>query len=78
MEKIWLEPNDGRKSFYKKAYVIEEVGSRTLYSYNTPILREDATGYTRLWDGYSATTQRHINAFCGMGKKEFTSMEVGK
>lgn len=40
-----------------RAYVV--------WSYGTPVLAIDCSGQTprmvRLWDGWSATTQRHIN-----------------
>lgn len=74
-----LMPNDGRKSFYHKAYVVitEEDGSRTetLYSYGTKIISRLNNGsLVKYWDGYSATTQRHINAFCGLNKAQYTRM----
>lgn len=71
-----LTPNDSHKSFYKKAMVhVDDNGARTLYSYNTPIIRIDENGVmTRLWYGYSATTGRHIRAFCGLNKREFESL----
>lgn len=54
---------DGRKSFYKKAYV--RYGKAiVLESYGLPVARITTTGsFERLWDGYSATTMRHINSF---------------
>lgn len=60
-----LKPNDNHKSFYGKAYVqMDDDGTETLYSYNTPVIRRAKNGnLTRLWNGYSATTQRHIVAF---------------
>jgi hypothetical protein len=72
-----LRPNDGRKSFYGKAKVrIDADGSRTLISYTTPVCRINPDGkFVKLWSGYSATTMRHINAFCdtyginGRGKR---------
>lgn len=40
-----LIPTDGRKSFYGKAKVfIEDDGTETLYSYNTPIIKRTAAG----------------------------------
>lgn len=30
----------------------------------------------RMWDGWSATTGRHIAAFCGMGKAEYIKLPV--
>lgn len=72
-----LKPTDDRKSFYGKATVlIENDGTETLYSYNTPIIKRTGTGeFTRLWDGWSATTGRHIKAFCGLNKAEFMALE---
>ena len=72
-----LNPTDGRKSFYGKARVeLSENGDKTLISYTTPVCRLTASGkFEKLWDGYSATTMRHINSFCdtyginGGGKK---------
>ena len=68
-----LKPTDGRKSFYGKATVlIENDGTETLYSYNTPIIKRTLAGeFTRLWDGWSATTGRHVAAFCGLNKSGF-------
>ena len=64
-----LRPTDGRKSFYGKAVVKVDSAARvnTLYSYGTPVARIEGDGadavFTRLWDGWSATTARHVNAF---------------
>lgn len=68
-----LKPTDGRKSFYGKATVrIENDGAETLLSYNTPIIKRTLTGeFTRLCNGWSETTGRHVSAFCGMNKAEF-------
>jgi len=76
-----LKPTDGRKSFYGKAVVeittTPESMTETLFSYNTPIISittDNKTGervVNRLWDGWTATTGRHIKAFCGMNKAEF-------
>ena len=76
--KYELKPNDGRKSFYGKAFVVEsENGDRTLFSYNTKILTMNSSGeYTRFWGGWSATTGRHIKAFCGMNKAEYTALPI--
>lgn len=77
---------DGRKSFYGKAKV-EEIGTVSiLYSYDTPICVYDTKKgtFTRLWNGYSATTIRHVNSFLclydlpGGGKKWWSSLEVDK
>lgn len=73
-----LIPTDGRKSFYGKAKVfIEDDGTETLYSYNTPIIKRTAAGeLVRIWDGWSATTGRHITAFCGIHKAEYINLPV--
>lgn len=77
---------DNRKSFYGKAK-IEEIGAVfVLYSYDTPVCAYDSAKevFTRLWEGYSATTMRHINSFLyhyglhGGGKKWWDKLEVDK
>ena len=75
-----LMPNNGRKSFYGKAVVIvEDNGTETLYSYNTPIIKRFVSGkMVKLWDGWSATTGRHIKAFCGLNKAGFEKLELEK
>lgn len=57
---------DGRKSFYRKAYVLTYAdGSKFLKSYQTIVCSIDpAGGVHRHWDGYSATTSRHVHDFC--------------
>lgn len=55
---------DSRKSFYGKATVVEWNGEKVLVSYETPVCKIDAAGrFVRLWNGYSATTMRHVNSF---------------
>lgn len=74
-----LLPNNGRKSFYGKAIVVidETNQSETLLSYGTPIINRDKYGVLiRLWSGWSATTGRHIAAFCGMNKKQFEALPI--
>jgi hypothetical protein len=75
--------NDGRKSFYGKAIVIEkDNGNIELQSYTTIVCRIRNGKFERLWDGYSSTTMRHINSFIefyeieGGGKSWWTSLEV--
>lgn len=84
MSKFYLQPIDGRKSFYGKA-VVKSVGNRLiLQSYHTDVAEydRDTETFRRLWGGYSATTMRHVNAFAaylGMnagGKKWWESLPV--
>lgn len=75
--------HDRAKSFYGKAKVIENGGEAFLQSYDTIVCKIDNTGkFVRMWEGYSATTMRHINAFIEMfgisggGKKWWDSLET--
>lgn len=76
MTKYYLQPNDSRKSFYNKAFVeVMPDESEVLYSYNTKILTKTASGeLIRHWNGWTATTGRHIAAFCGLNKKQFLEL----
>lgn len=50
-----------RKSFCGKAKVIEhDNGDICLISYSTLVARIHNGNFEKLWDGYSATTMRHI------------------
>lgn len=67
-----LKPTN-RKSFYGKALVIND----KLYSYGTLIMsRTDDGNFVRHWDGWSATTGRHIAAFSGLNKKQFMNLPL--
>ena len=58
---------DRVKSFYGKAKVIEKDGETLLQSYDTTVCKIDKSGeFVRMWEGYSVTTMRHINAFIEM------------
>lgn len=81
-----LPCHDSRKSFYGKAHIIEDSnGNAYLKSYDTIVCYIDASGHLhRLWEGYSMTTQRHIDSFIleyrlnpkYRGKKAWELMEV--
>lgn len=76
MKEYELKPTDGRKSFYGKAVVVvEDNGTETLYSYGTPIVKRLVSGeLVKMWDGWTATTGRHIKAFCGLNKDAYMSL----
>lgn len=76
MSKYELKPTDGRKSFYGKAVVIvEDNGTETLYSYGTPVIKRLVSGeLVKLWSGWSATTGRHIQAFCRLNKAAYMNL----
>jgi len=76
MKMYELIPTNGRKSFYGKARVmVEDNGTETLYSYDTAIIKRIPGGeLVRLWAGWSATTGRHIAAFCGLNKAGFMAL----
>ena len=85
MKTFELQPIDGRKSFYNKAKVTElDNGDIELTSYTTIVARIHNGKFERLWDGYSATTMRHINAFLyvygiqGGGKVWWENLETVK
>lgn len=71
-----LEPTTGQKSFWKKARVVEYPdNTKVLYSYGTPVMMVyRGKELVRLWNGYSATTQKHINSFCGCNKKQVAQL----
>lgn len=65
-KKFYLEPTDGRKSFYKKCFVEVFGPYATLYSYNTKIMTYNTiTGelVKHYAYNYSMTTKRHQKAF---------------
>ena len=82
---VQLIPIDNRKSFYGKAsMIISESGAKFIKSYGTIVCGIGKNGdFERYWDGYSQTTQRHVNAFltlCGKcdlcGKANWERMPV--
>lgn len=72
-----LAPTTSQKDFYGKAIVKEyNDGTKVLQSYHTDVLRLNPDGtLTRLWDGWSATTGKHIRTFAGLNKKEFFAIK---
>ena len=65
-----------QKSYYGKARVqVNGDGSATLYSYDTKIITRDTDGTLKKhWDGWTATTGKHIYEFCGLRKKEYEKL----
>ena len=69
-----------QKVFYRKAALIENKGRVFLQSYDTIVACIDKGKLFKLWDGYSATTARHICTFCysfgvkPVSKKEWENM----
>lgn len=85
MKNYTLNPTDGRKSFYGKCSVSEINGTKYLKSYDTTVACIDRGGnFIRLWNKWSATTMRHVNAFRVANdlpqicKREWMAMDVGK
>lgn len=83
MKEFELRPVNGRKSFYGKCVAIEkDNGDIELKSYNTIVGRIKNGKFERLWNGYSATTMAHVNAFIkayginGGGKAWWDNLEI--
>ena len=71
-----LNPTDGRKSFYGKAYVARRMDGRlVLVSYGTEVAEYADGKVRRLWAGKSATTTRHIAAFLDYVGSDMTTRE---
>ena len=72
------EPKPDRKSWYGKCAVYEDGdGSEALRSYRTIVMTRDADGALhRHWDGWSATTARHIWAAFRVDTKSYRGMTV--
>lgn len=52
---------------YMQAYIkYYDDGSQILQSYNTDVVKRTPDGqYIRLWGSWSATTNKHVHAYCG-------------
>lgn len=81
--KSWELKATSQKSFYKKAYVLEdEKGNLFLQSYDTIVCGIINGIFKKFWGGYSRTTQTHVNDFRkahNMGtlcKKEWESLSA--
>ena len=77
--RIELDTKGIQKSFYGKAQIelLEDCGE-VLYSYGTRIATKCNKRVKRHWGGWSATTGRHIRAFCGMNKREFMALPLSR
>ena len=66
-------PEQNQKSFYGKAKVyITENGDEFLTSYDEVICKKSPEGRTtRIWNGWSVTTGKHIKAFVQANKREY-------
>ena len=80
-----LKPAYGNKSFYGKAKVIEADGVKYLKSYDTIVCAITPDGnFEKLWDGWSATTTKHVNSFRSIygldyiGKAAWQALQVAK
>lgn len=74
-----------RKSFYGKAKIVVTADGMYLRSYETLVCYLSNDGkFQKLWNDYSATTMRHINAFmkyigkCSGGKAWWDALEYRK
>lgn len=79
-----LLPVGAQKNFNHRAHILQDAaGTLQLLSYETIVASFDpqTKEFKKLWDGYSATTQKHINAFCdycgieGFNKKEWEELK---
>lgn len=77
---VFILPNSNNR-----ALVIEDANKTYLQSYDTLILETDkeTRETVKLWDGYSATTMKHINEYLypihriTLNKKAWEKIEIG-
>ena len=68
-----LKSNNGRKSFYGKAWEFTDYdGSTVLVSYTTRVARITPDGQCHVKGLYSATTTRHIKAWLASHNLPYT------
>lgn len=71
-----------QNSFYNKATIEIQNDILTLYSYNTKICKIAHGKFYRFFNGYTATTMKHVNefrmqnGFQKLNKKEWLKLEV--
>ena len=72
------EPECDRKDWYGKCAIYQiENGEKALRSYRTIVMTQDAEGNLhRHWDGWSATTARHVWRGFHVDTKSYRKMEV--
>ena len=64
-------------SNHKALVIIADNGDETLLSYGTPIIVRNARGeLKRVYNGFTATTGRHIKEFCGLNKAGFLALPL--
>lgn len=74
-----IDGTNGKATWYK-----DDKGARVLRSYYTDVCKIYRGRVYKLWQGYSATTSRHIQAFMnmngyrGISKREWVMMDIGK
>lgn len=81
--KSWELQATCQKSFYRKAYVLQDERENLyLQSYDTIVCGIIGGVFKKFWDGYSRTTQNHVNDFRKsndmrtLRKKEWESLSV--
>lgn len=69
-------PEQNQKSFYGKARVqVNDNGTQDLFSYNTLICTKNPDGsITKHYEDWTQTTGKHIRAFCGLNKKQYSEL----
>ena len=58
---------------FRRLYDMGLHGPDFFFYYN-PLIKTAAGELVKLWDGWSATTGRHIKAFCGLNKAAYMAL----